>query len=347
MLKILCVGPIWTGSNANAMFDGLSRIGHITAVVDENYFINLSQKSFLAKAVAKISRTLQITEFNNEILRQSKLLQPDIVLIYKGAFVKPETVLQLKKKFVVVNFYPDVSFRTHGGLLPKTLPLYHHIFTTKTFGITDLKEQLNFHNSSFIPHGFDPTLHRKMQIPENLKSYYDCDASFIGGWSEKKEQLVSTIKLKHPETKLKIWGGRWENATNDLIKKSTMLTGIHGDLYVIGINASKINLGIVHEKVMGASSGDFITSRTFHIPGSGGFMIHEYNEESITYFKENEEAVFYKSEDDLADKVNYYLTHETERLKIQAAGYERAHRDHKIDERAKLVVEILKKEFKF
>jgi spore maturation protein CgeB len=343
MLKILCVGPIWRGSNAKGMFDALSRIGNIINIVDENYYINLSQKSFFAKALAKVSRPIQINEFNNEILHQAHLLKPDAVLIYKGAFVKPETVQLLKQKYTVVNFYPDVSFRTHGGLLPKTLPLYHHIFTTKTFGINDLKEQFGYNSSTFIPHGFDPTLHRPLEVPENLKSFLDCDASFIGGWSSKKEELVSEVKVQNPSINLKIWGGQWQNSISKNISTDIQHTGIHGDVYVLGINASKINLGIVHEKVTGASSGDFITSRTFHIPGSGGFMIHEHNEESILYFKENEEAVFYKDKNDLAEKVKYYLHNENERELIRKAGHIRAVNDHSLDKRAQSVVAVIQK----
>lgn len=343
MLKILCVGPIWRGSNANGMFDALSRIGNIINVVDENYYISLSQKSFVAKAVAKLSRPLQIKEFNNEVLRQAKLLIPDVVLIYKGAFIKPETVLALKQKYLVVNFYPDVSFHTHGGLLQQTLPLYHHVFTTKTFGIKDMKDQFGYTSTSFIPHGYDPTLHRPLIVPENLKASLGCDASFIGGWSEKKEELVSEIKTVNPNSKLNIWGGKWQNASSNNLKDSIKHTGIHGDMYVLGINASTINLGIVHEKVTGASSGDFITSRTFHIPGSGGFMIHEYNEESILYFKEDEEAVFYKDKHDLAEKVKYYLNNGTEREKIRLAGYQRSIQEHSLDKRAEKVVQTITK----
>ncbi|HTF82866.1 MAG TPA: glycosyltransferase [Cytophagales bacterium] len=341
MLKILCVGPIWRGSNANGMFDALSRIGHIIHVVDENYFINLSQKSFFAKAIAKLSRSIQIQEFNNEIHRQAQLLKPDVVLVYKGAYVKPETIITLKQKYLIVNFYPDVSFHTHGGLLLKTLPLYHHIFTTKTFGITDLKNQFGYTQATFIPHGYDPTLHRPLTVPDNLKAHFNCDASFIGGWSDKKEELVSEIKTLSPHMVLKIWGGRWHNSTSNNLKESIQHTGIHGDLYVLGINASKINLGIVHEQVKGASSGDLITSRTFHIPGSGGFMIHEHNEESVLYFKEDVEAVFYRNKKDLAEKVKYYLSHDTEREKIRQAGHQRAVSEHSLDKRAQRVVDTL------
>ena len=167
----------------------------------------------------------------------------------------------------LINFYPDVSFRTHGSLLANTLPMYHHIFTSKTFGIKDMKEQLGISSSTFIPHGFDPDIHKSLDISNfGNTSYFACDISFIGGWSEKKERLITAIKAKMPSVNIKIWGGRWENCKTDILKPCIQYKSILGDLYTIGILSSKINLGLLHEQVTGASSGDLITSRTFHIP---------------------------------------------------------------------------------
>ena len=106
----------------------------------------------------------------------------------------------------------------------------------------------------------------------------------------------------------------------------------------MAINASSINLGILSEQVTGASSGDLITSRTFHIPAAGGFMLHERTDESVLYYKENNEAVFFQGEKELIDKVKYYLKFEEERLQIAALGRTRAIAEHAIDHRAEHMV---------
>src|SRR6478735_1341828 len=342
MLKILCVGPQWRGSNAGGMFRALSRIGNLISVVDENYYINLSNRNFKVKALDKTFRNWHIQEFNQAILKDAEAFGPDIVLVYKGAFVLPQTITELKSKnYKVVNFYPDVSFRTHGSLLAETLPLYEHIFTTKTFGIKDMKEQLGITSSSFIPHGFDPDIHKKIDLSGFDNSYFQCDVSFIGGWSEKKQSMLSAIRKAYPEINIKIWGSRWESCTDDNLKSSIQYKGIHGDLYTIGILSSKINLGLLHEQVSGASSGDKITSRTFHIPGAGGFMIHERTEEIGNYFIEDKEIVCFESVDELVKKVGYYLAEEQHRNSIATAGFHRAQADHALDHRAKQVLSML------
>ncbi len=342
MKKILCVGPQWRGSNAGGLFRALSRIGHLISVVDENYFINLSNKELKTKSIDKLFRNWHIEEFNKAIISEANSLSPDLVLVYKGAFVLPQTLKQLRNKgFYIANFYPDVSFRTHGSLLGETLPLYDHVFTTKTFGIKDMKEQLGITNATFIPHGFDPDIHRKIDTSNYDTSYFNCDVSFIGGWSEKKESLISAIKVKLPSVNIKIWGGRWENCKSIALKDAIQGKSILGDLYTLGILSSKINLGLVHEQVEGASSGDLITSRTFHIPGAGGFMLHEKTPEIDLYFEDKKEISTFSSLDELADKVAYFLSENDQRNSVAINGHHKALRSHSLDERAKQVISSL------
>jgi spore maturation protein CgeB len=51
-------------------------------------------------------------------------------------------------------------------------------------------------------------------------------------------------------------------------------------------------------------------------------------EELEEFFKIGKEIVCYHDPADLVDKVKYYLAHDTERERIQQAGYQRALRDH-------------------
>ncbi len=340
-MKILCIGPIWQGSNAGGLFSALKRQGVLTAVIDEFYHIPLHTNSLKSKIIAKAFRKLFIADFNNEILKITSSFEPDIVLSYKGAFVLPETLKVLKdRKIHLINFYPDVSFHTHGNLLLKTLGLYDKIFTTKTFGLNDLRDQLGIVNAAFIPHGFDPQVHRPINTDFIPKEYF-CDLSFIGTYSPKKEQILSSIKKSLPEIRVLIWGDQWEKSKNSMLKSSIMHKAILGDLYAAGISASKINLAILSEQVKGASSGDLITSRTFHIPASGGFMLHEKNVESIKYFKEGEEAEFYSDNSELVSKIKYYLTHNEKRIQIAEAGNRRALKDYSLDQRAKTLLSLI------
>ena len=338
-MKIITVGPLWRGSNAGGLFRAFSRQGQIIDIVDEFYFLSLRSKRTLTKIIEKLIRNLQTDEFNNQIKVNLTKFQPDVLFVYKGAFVYPETLdFAASRNIRIALFYPDVSMTFHGGNIPKCLPKYELIFTTKTFGINDLKDNFGTNRAVFVPHGFDPEIHRKIKVEDRDSALYACDASFIGTWSPKKEKYLAGIKAALPNLSLRIWGNQWSKSNSPILASSIMHKEVLGDLYAIAIRASKINLGILSERVEGASSGDLITSRTFHIPGCGGFMLHERNEESVLYFDEGTEVGFFDGEEELVEKVRYYLANEQERLQVAEAGYQRALRDHSLDERAKTVL---------
>ncbi len=342
-MRILAIGPLWRGSNAGGLFRALSRQGCLLEVMDEFYYISLLTKTKSTKILERLIRPLQEEEFNIAIRKKIELFSPEVVLVYKGAFVRPETLEFAKSKGCrLALFYPDVSMTFHGKNIPACIPLYELIFTTKTFGVKDLKDTFGVKKAYFIPHGFDPEIHRKLEVSDTDMKRFGCDVSFIGTWSPKKEQWLTVLKQKLSGIDLKIWGEQWFKSSTDSLKSSIQYTGVVGDLYAIAIQCSKINLGILSEKVSGASSGDLITSRTFHIPGSSGFMLHERNEESVLYFKEKAEAGFFGDAEEMASATQYYLEHEQERLTIKEAGYQRALREHSLDERAKVVIGQLK-----
>jgi spore maturation protein CgeB len=193
----------------------------------------------------------------------------------------------------------------------------------------------------FIPHGFDPEIHRKLFISEKDWDKFGCDVSFIGTWSPKKEAWLTALKEKCPDINLNIWGEQWFKSKSVAIKPCIRNTAVLGDLYAIAIQCSKINLGILSEQVTGSSSGDLITSRTFHIPGSSGFLLHERNEESVLYFEENKEAGFFDGPEEMAEKVSYFLADKSVRESIQESGYQRALKEHSLDERAKKVIRLM------
>ena len=338
-MRILCVGPLWRGSNAGGLFRALSRQNCLISVVDEFYYISLKTKEKKLKIGERLLRNWQAEEYNKEIRKQVDVFLPDVTLVYKGAFVTPETVQYAKKVGKVVMFYPDVSLTNHGGNIPKCIPLYELIFTTKTFGIKDMEASFSPKKMFFIPHGYDPDIHKIINLTDKDRKVFSCDASFIGTYSPKKDKWLSYLKEKLPEMNLKIWGSQWHKSNAGNLKSSIMGCPVEGDLYAAAIQCSKINLGILSEQVVGASSGDLITSRTFHIPGANGFMLHERNEESVLYFVEDKEAAFFDGQEELVEKTRIYLNDSAARDRIKEQGRLRAEADHSLDARAKTVMQ--------
>jgi spore maturation protein CgeB len=68
--------------------------------------------------------------------------------------------------------------------------------------------------------------------------------------------------------------------------------------------------------------------RDFEAPMSGAFYMVEYFEELAEFFEPDEEIVFFKDADELADKAQYYLRNENERERIRIKGMIRARLRH-------------------
>lgn len=99
---------------------------------------------------------------------------------------------------------------------------------------------------------------------------------------------------------------------------------------------TRINLNITLRSI---KTG--IPLRVLDIMGNGGFLITNYQAEMLQYFEPDEEFVYYSDVDELCDKVHYYLTHETERKKIAAAGCEKVREEFSYQKQIAKMFDIL------
>lgn len=93
---------------------------------------------------------------------------------------------------------------------------------------------------------------------------------------------------------------------------------------------SRINLNISMRSI---KSG--IPLRAFDIMGSGGFLLSNYQADFLSHFVAGEDFVFYESEKDLLQKIEYYLFHEEEREAIARNGYEKVMAEHTYRQRVR------------
>ena len=98
----------------------------------------------------------------------------------------------------------------------------------------------------------------------------------------------------------------------------------------------RVNLNITLRTI---KSG--IPLRIFDVLGAGGFLITNYQGDIEKYFEIGKDLVCYESEEDLLNKVEYYLQHEEERKEIAENGYWKVKQYHNYEVRLKEILRIV------
>lgn len=101
-------------------------------------------------------------------------------------------------------------------------------------------------------------------------------------------------------------------------------------------HASKINLNMTMRPI---ETG--LSLRIWDILGCGGFLLTNYQAEISDYFEIGKDLETYESMDELEQKIQYYLTHEEERIEIAINGYEKAAKFHTYEHRIAEMIRIL------
>lgn len=100
--------------------------------------------------------------------------------------------------------------------------------------------------------------------------------------------------------------------------------------------ASRINLNITMRPI---ETG--LSLRVWDVLGCGGFLLTNYQAELPSYFEIGKDLDAYESQEELMEKVQYYLSHEEERVEIAIHGYEKTARLYSYENRLAEMLRIL------
>lgn len=100
--------------------------------------------------------------------------------------------------------------------------------------------------------------------------------------------------------------------------------------------ASRINLNMTMRPI---ETG--LSQRIWDVLACGGFLLTNYQAEIPDYFEIGRDLETYESMAELEEKIQYYLTHEAERMEIAIRGYEKVAAYHTYEIRLAQMIRIL------
>jgi spore maturation protein CgeB len=326
-LSILYVGYLDEGSTCLQRFRALNQLGHCVWPVDAAARSKPPIVSFLARVSHKLFRLgvpylgpLDLARTNRRILELAGTRAIDVLWLDKGLEVRPSTLRRVKKihpSCVIIGYCPDDMGARHNqsGQFLRCLPWYDVYFTTKSYGVHELRS-LGCPRVQFVGNAFDPDTHRPISLTAERTKLTGAPVGFVGTFEEDRARSMQFLALQG--IRVRIYGNDWQSFHPGTPNMRIEGRAVYGDEYAEVLSACDINLCFLRRM-----NRDRQTQRSVEIPACGAFMLAERTEEHLALFTEGVEAEFFGSNEELLAKVRYYLDHPEQRKRIAAAGRER------------------------
>ena len=242
--------------------------------------------------------------------------QPDVILvigfIYK--FFSPTALRRLAdRQGARLLLYDTDSCNLYSRrrefifFIEQELPVYDRIFSFSK-GTTRFFKDTRGLDAVHLPFGAKP-----IPTNEGPKTH---EVLFVGSGDLRRIFLLEAIR-----DHITVRGNRWERNA-PLI--SAPLNARIDDRPVWGkelhslLGSAKIVLNITRTDFYGAETG--VNLRIFEALAAGCFLLTDHCPEIAELFSVGEELETFRSSDELADKVRYYLAHDEERERIARTG---------------------------
>lgn len=318
----------------------------VSALTTSNFF-----KGFLGR----IQQTIPfpgpvLLRLNRAVVAAAKDQQPDLVLFWRPTHILPKTIRQLASMGVqTVSNNNDDPFgpKVHGNVpwhhhflwywYIKCLPLFNYNFFYREINRTEAKAVGARHAEVLLPY-FMPWQDHPVQLTNAEQQRYETDVVFVGH-HESDGREGSIRALVSAGIRVKLWGGHyWSRAVlGDLYDRLAPIVPAEGDAYGKALCGAKVCLCFLSKL-----NRDTYTRRCFEIPACGKAMLAERTDDLMQFYKEDEEACFFSSPEELVRKAQWLINNPDIRESIAQAGLRRAWTDgHDVTSRARSFLQII------
>lgn len=299
------------------------------------WLIERPVRSFKSRVLKQYRNSYNSIQFY-VLLEQVKKIKPEVIYFYSNIFITKKQIDILKKygKKIVLQW---------------SCPLWDEkkSFPYKDFDlITTAAIQLKQHFDNlgypcfYLQQAFDKRITQSYQAKE-----YIGDVVFIGNFSLGHYYRFEVLEfLLKNGIDLTIYG-----KGKDYIPVHSMVYDkIKAPLFGLEMYHTYRKYKIaIHIHTTGKETDGFNWSqyagakRLFEITGAGAMLLTSFQENVQDLFEIDREVITYQSPQELLEKINYYLSHQTELEKIAERGMQRTLKDHSFNNRAKELEPIL------
>jgi spore maturation protein CgeB len=342
-LRIAVVPPLQGGSLpiARACTRALREIGHEVCDLDLGPFLpayNAAREGpdALSPRRALLARKL-VTLIGEMVLAIVEEQEPDVLFALAQAPLDPPIVEEIRRSGVTTAFWFCEDFR----VMRYWQDLVAHYDAVFHIQPDDFVEPLREVGAYGVPlaMGFDPSIHRPVELSPAQRERYGCDLSFVGaGYHNRVESFPSLMDLG-----LRIYGTEWPEGPvfRDAMPEPNLRQSPEDSNLIF--TATRINLNLHSSPWCDGVNpvGDYLNPRTFELAGARSFQLVDTRRELPRHFEPGSEVETFSNTQECRKKIVYYREHEDERSEIAERGYRRAMREHTYRHRMEEAVSAL------
>jgi spore maturation protein CgeB len=317
-MKVLYIGQYTNGTTSKMRADTLRSIlkSQIFKIIDTHIPFYNTQR-FWRSFGFRYKRGPLINNINKYIVAALKEVTYDLIWVDKAVFITPKTTALLRSRTKkLIHYTPDPAFTFHKSkLFLKSLSYYDFLVTTKSYELEHYYKFIKTDKVLYATQGFDAKLHKPSEHPFSKKEGF----VFIGHYEDQRGEVLE--KLLQNDIKITLAGIKW-NRFAKKHQENPNLTylgdGVYGEDYVKTLQNAKMAWGALSKWVP-----ELHTTRTFEIPACGTALVTERNLETQSFFKDDE-AIFYANENDLIEKITFFMNNDKPLEVLTKKGTSRA-----------------------
>lgn len=269
----------------------------------QNLLHNYLNSSLLNKIYYRIGLSRIYKNINSQLIQYVEEIKPDVIWVFKGMEVLPETLNMFKKKGIkLVNYNPDHPFIISGrGSWNKNVfnavGLYDLHFCYSKSLMKKIKDEYKI-RTEFLPFGFelDPEIFEKVKnVPEIIK------VCFIGNPDKIRANIIKNLVNKGIE--VDVYGHNWNRYFKiDENEKLKIFDAVYADKFWEVARKYRVQLNIFRPHNFGSHN-----MRSFEVPGIGGILLAPNTDDHKSYFVPDSEIFLYNDIKSCIQKINYLM----------------------------------------
>lgn len=351
-MKILVAGDWHSQLHEEPVCQALEQLGQdVVGFPWHQYFESKGALEALAIPALKFQNKYMVgpsvSRLNRDLVACVASEKPDVIFVYRGSHIYPKTLKNIRhinSRTVLVGYnnddpfsplYPWWKWRHFlAGITEYDLVLAYRLHNLEDF------RKAGARRVKLLPPWFVPSKNHPEELNEEDKKRFSCDVVFAGHY-EADGRLKCLEEIVKRGLKLNLFGHDY--GWHPTLKRSEILrhlipvTTVWGEDYNKALCGAKVALCFLSKL-----NRDTYTRRCFEIPATGTLMLSEYTPELAQLFRPGIEADFFSSPEELAEKIDFYLTKDEIRKQVATAGRKRVISDgHDVASRMKHVLSLV------